>query len=129
MAVDHFRGSPEHQAGQKFASATLAREGTTLRRFQENLTRLGLFDHVTPVVASSADAAARWEGPIRLLFVDGDHAYESARQDFVLWSPFVVPHGVICFHDIGNCPGVTQFYRELMSGTTAYREVRDGCRA
>jgi hypothetical protein len=38
VAVDHFRGSPEHYAGQKFASATLAREtnivvlGTALHR-------------------------------------------------------------------------------------------------
>ena len=41
----------------------------------------------------------------------------------MLWSPFVVPHGLIAFHDVGNWPGVTQFYQELMRGTPAYREV------
>jgi predicted O-methyltransferase YrrM len=123
VAVDHFRGSPEHQSGQKFASATLAREGTTLHRFRENLGRLDLADHVTPVVSSSAEAAARWAGPVRLLFIDGDHAYESTRQDFILWSPFVVPHGLVCFHDVDSWPGVTQFYEELMRGTAGCREV------
>jgi predicted O-methyltransferase YrrM len=123
VAVDHFRGSPEHQAGQAFASPTLAREGTTFHGFQDNLRRLDLGDYVTPIVASSAEAAGQWHGPIRLLFIDGDHSYEESRRDFELWSPFVVPHGVVCFHDIRNWPGVTRFYEELLRGTTAYREV------
>ena len=123
VAVDHFRGSPEHQAGQAFASPVLAREGSTFARFQENLRRLDLADHVTPVVASSAEAAGRWAGPIRLLFIDGDHSYEESGRDFALWSPFVVPHGLVCFHDIGTWPGVTRFYEELRQRGPAYREV------
>jgi predicted O-methyltransferase YrrM len=123
VAVDHFRGSPEHQAGQKYASAVLAQEGTTFHRFQGNLRQLGLEDHVTPMVGSSAEAAAKWSGPIRLLFIDGDHSYEESKKDFELWSPFVVPHGLICFHDINGWPGVTKFYVELLRGSKAYREV------
>ena len=123
VAVDHFSGSPEQQAGQEFASEILVREGSTFRRFEENLKRLGLDDHVTPVVASSTEAAGQWTGPIRLLFIDGDHSYEAVRQDFVLWSPFVAAHGLICFHDVNSWPGVTRFYEELMRSTTAYREV------
>jgi tetratricopeptide (TPR) repeat protein len=122
-AVDHFQGSPEHQPGQPYANAALAQEGTTFRRFQDNLKRLGLDDHVTPILASSPDAARQWQGPIRLLFIDGDHSYELSRQDFELWSAFVVPHGLICFHDIPGWQGVTRFYQELMSSTAAYREV------
>ena len=123
VAVDHFRGSPEHQAGQAFASSILVREGTTFHRFQDNLRQLGLEDCVTPIVASSTDAAAQWTGPIRLLFIDGDHSYDESGRDFELWSRFVVPHGLICFHDIGKWPGVTKFYEELLRGTTAFREV------
>ena|SRR5437763_33087 len=123
VAVDHFLGSPEHQPGQPYASPTLAQEGTTFPRFQENLRRLELDDHVTPVVAPSAEAVKQWAGPIRLLFIDGDHSYEESRRDFELWSPFVVRHGLICFHDIPGWPGVTRFYEELLRGTNAYREV------
>lgn len=108
VAVDHFRGSPEHQAGQPFARATLAQEGTTFRRFQSNLRRLDL------------DAG---RGSIRLLFIDGDHSYEESKRDFELWSRFVVPRGLICFHDIRAWPGVTQFYDELLRDTKFYREV------
>ena len=80
FAVDHFRGSIEHQAGGAFANPTLVKTGTTFDRFQQNLQRLGLNDYVTPIQNSSVQAAERWTGPIRLLFIDGDHAYESVRQ-------------------------------------------------
>jgi hypothetical protein len=74
-------------------------------------------------VAPSAEAAGQWAGPIRLLFIDGDHSYEASGRDFELWSRFVVPHGLVCFHDIRAWPGVTQFYEELLQRTTGYREV------
>ena len=123
VAVDHFRGSPENQVGEAYADPTLALEGTTLRVFKENLAALALSDHVTTLVQSSAQAAASWRGPIRLLFIDADHSYESSRADFELWSPHVVSHGLVCFHDITNWPGVTQFYQELLSTTEEYQEV------
>lgn len=120
-AVDHFGGSPEHQAGQAFASGILAQEGTTLHRFERNLRQLDLLHHVVPVVASSEVAATGWSGPIRLLFIDGDHSYEASKRDFELWSKFVVPKGAICFHDIGVWPGVTRCYEEILASDTAYR--------
>jgi predicted O-methyltransferase YrrM len=123
VAVDHFKGSPEHQPGQAYASPALAREGTTLPTFEANLRRLELADHVTTVVAASADAAKEWSGPIRLLFIDGDHSYEASKQDFEMWSPFVVPHGIICFHDVPTWPGVTRFYEELVRGQADWRQV------
>lgn len=123
IAVDHFRGSTEHQAGQHFANPTLIQVGTTFHRFQENLRRLNLEDHVTPIKASSSEAAIKWQGPIRLLFIDGDHEYDSVRQDFEAWSRFVVPHGLICLHDVSNAPGVARFYQELMLGQKMFREV------
>lgn len=123
VAVDHFRGSPEHQAGQAYAHEVLARDGTTFHQFQANVRSLGLEDYVVPMVAESAEAAKQWQGPIRLLFIDGDHSYEASRQDFELWSPFVAPHGVICFHDIPGWPGVTKFYEELIASNTGYRQI------
>lgn len=43
IAIDHFHGSIEHQAGQYFASLVLAREGTTFHRFRANLERTQLW--------------------------------------------------------------------------------------
>jgi predicted O-methyltransferase YrrM len=125
VAVDTFRGSPEHQPGQACASSVLARDGTTFHQFQSNLRQVQLDDHVTAIVASSQEAAQRWTGPIRLLFIDGNHAYGEVRLDFEMWSPFVVTHGLVCFHDVGDAsfPDVTRFYEEVRRDVKGYREV------
>jgi MMP 1-O-methyltransferase len=122
-AVDHFKGSPEHQPGEVFECATLKEEGSTYPRFRANVEAAGLADYVEPIVASSEEAAASWHGPIRLLFIDGDHSYEATKRDFEVWSPFVVPGGIVAFHDVGNAPGVTQFYRELVDAPDGHRQL------
>lgn len=122
-AVDHFKGSPEHQHGQQFASKVLENEGTLLHQFRANLRRVGLDDLVNVIVASTSEAAAQWSGPIRLLFIDSDHSYEAAANDFRLWSSFIVPGGIVCFHDIGVWPGVTRFYEEWLRQDSRYREI------
>lgn len=109
-AVDTFTGSAEHQG-----LAVIKNEGTTYHLFAENLERVGLFDHVEPVMASSFDAERRWDGkPIRLLFIDGDHSYDAVRADFESWSRHVIVSGVIVFDDvIDNWPGVKRCFEEV----------------
>jgi predicted O-methyltransferase YrrM len=47
-----------------------------------------------------SDAAVRsWRGPIDLLFIDGDHAYEAVKRDWEEWSPYVAPDGAVALHD------------------------------
>lgn len=122
-AIDHFRGSPEHQQGQKWEVREIVETGSTLPKFRENIERAGVASHVTPMVSSSLDAVATWNSPVRLLFIDGDHSYEASRADFEAWAPFVVPRGYIAFHDIGSWEGVTRFYGELAKTTQEYRQV------
>ncbi len=60
------------------------------------------------------------------LFIDGDHSYEGVRNDYVMYSPFVRPGGIIAFHDVALHPPVTGsevhvFWNELKQGKT-YRE-------
>jgi len=123
VAIDHFRGSPEHQPGAAMAAAVLGTEGSTFAAFQENIQRAGIADYVTPICKSSEDAARAWSGPIRLLFIDGDHSYESVSRDFALWSPFVVPGGLVCLHDVGNSPDVTRFHQHLLQHGPAFESV------
>ncbi len=49
--------------------------------------------------ATSAEVARAWRRPIRLLWIDGDHTLAGARADFDLYAPFLVPGGLIAFHD------------------------------
>ena len=123
FAIDHFKGSPEHQQGQKWEVPEIVQSGSTLERFRENITKAGVASHVEPMVCSSADAAAKWDRPVRLLFIDGDHSYEASRGDFEAWARFVVPRGYIAFHDIGSWEGVTRFFAELAKTTTEFRQV------
>jgi len=122
-AVDHFMGSPEHQKGQGCEVQAIVETGSTFHLFKENIARVGVSEYVNPIMASSREAAALWEQPIRLLFIDGDHSYEASKEDFESWSPFVVPGGLIAFHDIGHWPGVTQFYAELLSNAPNYTQI------
>ncbi len=121
VAVDHFAGSPEHQVGATHESPVIKAEGTTYHRFLGNLERAGVAQHVRAVQASSEAAARDWQGPIRLLFIDGDHSYEASRADFIAWAPHVEGDGLVAFHDVGVWPGVTRFYKELL-GEGTWRE-------
>jgi len=78
------------------------------------------------IALPSAEAAAGWIEPIGLLFVDGDHRYEAARQDVELWAPHVGKEGTIILHDARRLahanprvyargwPGPTQVVEELV---------------
>jgi len=123
FAIDAFTGSPEHQPGMGCEDHDIARIGTTLEAFKRNIAAVGVDDYVETIVAKSEIAAATWQGPIRLLFIDADHSYEASKLDFDLWSPHVVRGGLVCLHDIGHWRGVTEFYDQEVKTNPAYREV------
>jgi glycosyltransferase involved in cell wall biosynthesis len=65
------------------------------------------------------EVAKTWDKPIDILHIDGDHAYESVKNDYETWSPFLKENGVILFHDTcvedlnGHEYGVKKFFGEL----------------
>ncbi len=122
-AVDHFHGSAEHQKGAKAECDVLVEQGTTFNQFVENLKSVEVADYVTSIKANSTEAAKDWNEPIRLLFLDGDHEYESVKADYEAWSDYVVPEGYVCFHDVDTWPGVTKFYYELLDANHQYKQV------
>ena len=110
-AVDTFDGGTEIKTEDH---SVLREQGTTYYTFEDNLERVGLLDHVEPVMADSRAAAARWDGgPIRLLFIDGDHAYEAVKADLEAWLPHVAPGGYVAFDDVhAHFPGVQRLTAE-----------------
>jgi predicted O-methyltransferase YrrM len=83
-------------------------------------------------IERSQDAGRRWTEAVDLVFIDGDHAEESCRQDWELFSPWVPPGGVVLFHDArqdkpggeglpgeGGVPGPTGLVDELFRGRGA----------
>lgn len=76
-----------------------SRSVDTLPILRQNLRRFDLIRQVEILRASSAEAAAGWNLPIDLLFIDGDHSYGGVKRDWELFAPFVQPFGNIIFHD------------------------------
>jgi len=57
-----------------------------------------------------------------VLFIDGDHTYRGAKRDFMRFSKFVAPGGIVALHDIVN----TKHHRKL--GCKVFKfweEIRD----
>lgn len=67
--------------------------------FLANLRAAGVAEQVEIHRATSQQAARGWQRPISLLWIDGDHTWAGARSDFELFSPFLVPGGIVALHD------------------------------
>jgi cephalosporin hydroxylase len=57
------------------------------------------------------------DNDVDFLFIDGDHSYRGVRADYLNYSQFVRPGGLIVFHDIIGLPDVSKFWRELKSAS------------
>jgi predicted O-methyltransferase YrrM len=92
---------------------------STLPAFQKNIRRFGLDAWVVPVVSTSTEAARSLDtGPIRLLFIDALHDYESVKADTDAWLPPVIPGGIVVFDDYRSdnpAWGVQQAVDELVA--------------
>ena len=103
-AVDHHRGSEEHQPGEEYHDTQLfdadASRMDSFRTFRATLQAAKLEDSVVPIVASSALAGRHWATPLSMVFIDGGHSLEAATTDFEMWSPHVVIGGYLAIHDV-----------------------------
>ena len=108
FALDHHRGSEEHQQGEFFHDPDLydGSEGLmdTFREFRRNIRRADLDDVVVPVVAGSEAAARHWQTPLGMVFIDGGHSMEAALTDYRCWEPHLMRGGILAIHDIFEDP-------------------------
>jgi MMP 1-O-methyltransferase len=106
--VDHHRGSEENQAGWEHHDERLVDPRTgrmdTLPFFCRTLEDAGLEDAVVAVIGSSPVVASNWGTPLGLVFIDGGHAFDVALADYEGWSRFLLPGGVLVFHDVFEDP-------------------------
>ena len=104
FTVDHHRGSEENQAGWEHHDPDTVDPSSgrmdTLGMFRRNIERAGLEQHVVAVVGPSATVARWWRTPLSLLFIDGGHGVEPARDDYRGWTPWVAPGGLLVIHDV-----------------------------
>ena len=106
--------------------AVLAEEGyleDTRCAFMANIKQAGVEGRVIPMIMTSKEAARDWNQPIRLLWIDGDHRYESVKQDFLLWEPFVVNGGIIALHDTIRKKGPKKVLWENVFRSRRFQEI------
>ena len=87
-----------------------------------------LYQDWTLIARPSDKAVVGWTAPIGLLYLDGDHHYESVKKDFEIWTPYLLPGASIILHDSRRLPdanprvfargwqGPTQLVSELVNG-------------
>ena len=104
FALDHHRGSEEHQKGEFFHDPQLydADEEVfdSFREFRRNIRRAGLEDTVVPVVSSSEVASRHWRTPLGMVFIDGGHSLDAALTDYRCWASKVMNGGILAIHDL-----------------------------
>jgi MMP 1-O-methyltransferase len=104
FTVDHHRGSEENQAGWEHHDTSVVDPELglmdTLGQFRKNIARAGLEDHVVAIVGQSTTVAAHWRTPLSLLFIDGGHGEQPARDDFAGWAHWVDAGGYLAIHDV-----------------------------
>ena len=86
---------------------------SSFREFQHSIQSNGVAAHVEPHVAYSMEVAKSWDRPIRILWIDGDHTLQGAKDDLIAFLPFLVPNGVVAFHDaLNQFPGPIRVFVE-----------------
>lgn len=107
-AVDHHRGSEEHQPGEEYHDRTLfdarVQRMDSFPAFRHTLALAKLEETVVPVVASSALTLRHWQTPLGLVFIDGGHSPAMAMADATGWAAKLAPGGILCIHDIFESP-------------------------
>lgn len=103
-AIDHHRGSEEHQPGEEYHDQDLFDDKSglmdTFWEFRQTMRNASLEDVVVPIVASSLIASRNWHTPLGMVFIDGGHSLEAAQTDYRSWASHVVPGGILAIHDI-----------------------------
>ena len=108
FAVDHHRGSEEHQPGEAYHDPALfdpqSGRMDSFRAFRRTLSMAGLEDTVVPVVAPSEVVSRHWATPLSMVFIDGGHSESAALTDYRAWAGHIVVGGCLAIHDLFDDP-------------------------
>ena len=120
IAVDPHAGTdrgPEEYQGKE-----LEAERDRLA-FEGNLDAAGVADRVTYLRRWSHDALAEIEGPIALLYIDGAHRYQPARDDIRGYGERVALGGTLLIHDSFSSVGVTGAILAVLTFSSRWRYI------
>ncbi len=104
FTVDHHRGSEENQPGWEYFDETLWDDDAgaldTLPMLRATLRRSNLEGTVIPIIGNSQTVGRYWQAPLSMLFIDGGHTLDAATTDYRVWTPKIMPGGILAIHDV-----------------------------
>ena len=108
-----------------FGSFSRKLQEPLFRSFTRGRQRLLLLREDSHSEETRSSVAKALNGPLDLLFIDGDHSYDGVKSDFEMYSPLVREAGIVAFHDIANTRtdyGVGRFWNEVKN-SFKFREI------
>ncbi|HVS14840.1 MAG TPA: class I SAM-dependent methyltransferase [Thermoanaerobaculia bacterium] len=120
--VDHWRGSRSDATEIQEEVASKGADGL-FAEFQGNLAPEIAAGRVIPIRAESGDAVHSLRGlleggAVDMVFIDGDHSYESVSRDIRAYRPLLRRGGLLAGHDCSLAwPGVIRAVEELVPGS------------
>jgi predicted O-methyltransferase YrrM len=118
FTIDHHRGSEEQQFGEEYFDPDeydyTKKRVDTLPSLKKNLESHDLIESINIVVGHSKQIANEIQGNLDLVFIDGSHTFESARNDYATWKDKIRAGGILAIHDI---------YDSELEGGQAPREI------
>ena len=113
---------------EKFVGVRGAKFGPGDRReFFKNMVEHRMVRFVRLLNATSRVVSPGWHTPVSLLYLDGDHRYESTLADFEAWRPHLVDGAVVMFADaLDEGPGrvISEFAaRKMLNKVEAVGKV------
>lgn len=90
--------------------------GVAIDTYEEATRRFAERDLGSFVKAVRADSRSfTWSGPLAVLHVDGDHAYEAVSSDLARFTPLLAPGGIVVVDDYDSGhEGVVRAVHELL---------------
>lgn len=103
-ALDHHRGSEEHQLGEEYHDSDLYDASVelvdTFKEFRKNIRAADLEETVIPIVSTSKLASRGWSTPLSMVFIDGGHSMLAAMTDYQCWAGHIISGGILAIHDL-----------------------------
>jgi len=91
-----------------------------------HVAKANVKDWANIINGDSFEISKKWDKPIELLWIDGDHRYQGAFSDISNWEKFVVKGGMIALHDYRDGTGVSRaVYETLLAKPWIWRVVSD----
>ena len=101
FCVDPFDASGDCASRKIYRSARRKIQTSLIEKFKENMRELGVLNKIKILRDYSHKAIKRFNRPIDVLFIDGNHDLKSVLCDYRDWSRLIKKGGFIVFHDVG----------------------------